>query len=79
MNIHKRGTKDTRGTVKPINRKQTDNAMAKNEKKTNRPTTAHTTQHRTPKNKQHKPQKLKTYKSILLLKLTVHKRSMLLA
>ena len=28
----KRGTKDTRGTVKLINRNQTDNAMAKNEK-----------------------------------------------
>ena len=28
----KRGTKDTRVTVKLINRKYTDNAMAKNEK-----------------------------------------------
>ena len=29
----KRGTKDTKGAVKLINLKQTDNAMAKNEKK----------------------------------------------
>ena len=28
----KRGTKDTKGTVKLINLKETDNAMAKNEK-----------------------------------------------
>ena len=38
---HKRGTKDTKGTVKLINLKQTDNAMAKNEK--DKQTTAHTT------------------------------------
>ena len=48
--MYKRGTKDTKGTVKLINLKQTDNAMAKNEQ-----TTAHTTQHRKLKNKQHKP------------------------
>ena len=30
--VKKRGTKDTKGTVKLINLKQTDNAMAKNEK-----------------------------------------------
>ena len=30
--IDKRGTKDNKGTVKLINLKQTDNAMAKNEK-----------------------------------------------
>ena len=30
--MYKRGTKDTKGTVKLINLKQTDNAMAKNEK-----------------------------------------------
>ena len=47
----KRGTKDTKGTVKLINLKQTDNAMAKNEK--DKQTTAHTTQHRKLKNKQH--------------------------
>ena len=37
----KRGTKDTRGTVKLIYRKLTDNAMAKNEKdeQTNNSTT----------------------------------------
>ena len=29
----KRGTKDTKGTVKLINLKQTDNAMAKNKKR----------------------------------------------
>ena len=39
----RRGTKDTKGTVKLINLKQTDNAMAKNEK--DKQTTAHTTQH----------------------------------
>ena len=49
----KRGTKDTKGTVKLINLKQTDNAMAKNEK--DKQTTAHTTQHRKLKNKQHEP------------------------
>ena len=32
VTVYKRGTKDTRGTVKIINRKQTDNAMPKNEK-----------------------------------------------
>ena len=31
-NNRKRGTKDTKGTVKLINPKQTDNVMAKNEK-----------------------------------------------
>ena len=30
--LSKRGTKDTKGTVKLTNRKHTDNAMAKNEK-----------------------------------------------
>ena len=50
---YKRGTKDTKGTVKLINLKQTDNAMAKNEK--DKQTTAHTTQHRKLKNKQHEP------------------------
>ena len=50
---HKRGTKDTKGTVKLINLKQTDNAMAKNEK--DKQTTAHVTQHRKLKNKQHEP------------------------
>ena len=48
-----RGTKDTKGTVKLINLKQTDNAMAKNEK--DKQTTAHMTQHRKLKNKQHEP------------------------
>ena len=32
MDIHERGAKDIRGTVKLIDRKQTDNVMAKNEK-----------------------------------------------
>ena len=32
ITFHKGGTKDTKGTVKLINLKQTDNAMAKNEK-----------------------------------------------
>ena len=50
---NKRGTEDTKGTVKFINLKQTDNAMAKNEK--DKQTTAHMTQHRKPKNKQHGP------------------------
>ena len=49
----KRGTKDTKGTVKLINLKQTDNVMAKNEK--DKQTTAHTAQHRKPKNKQYEP------------------------
>ena len=44
----KRGTKYTKGTVKLVNLKQTDNAMAKNEK-------AHMTQQRKLKNKQHEP------------------------
>ena len=39
----KRGTKNTKGTVKLINVKQTDNTMAKNEK--DKQTTAHMTQH----------------------------------
>ena len=51
LDSFKRGTKDTKGIVKLINPKQTDNAMAKNEK--DKQTTAHTTQHRNPKNKQH--------------------------
>ena len=51
--LFKRGTKDTKGTVKLINLKQTDNAMAKIEK--DKQTTAHTTQHRKLKNKQHEP------------------------
>ena len=46
--------KDTRGTVKLINQKQTDNAMAKNEK-TNRKTIADMTHNRKLKNKQHEP------------------------
>ena len=41
------------GTVKLINLKQTVNAMAKNEK--DKQTTAHMTQHRKLKNKQHEP------------------------
>ena len=49
----KRGTKDTKGTAKLINLKQTDNTMAKNGK--DKQTTAHTTQHRKLKNKQHEP------------------------
>ena len=52
--IDKRGTKDTKGTVKLINLKQTDNAMDKNEKD-NRKTIVHTTQHRKLKNKQREP------------------------
>ena len=53
MKTSKRGTKDTKGTVKLINLKQTDNAMAKNQK--GKQTTAHMTQHRKLKNKQHEP------------------------
>ena len=53
ITTHQRGTKDTKGTVKLINPKQTDNAMANNEK--DKQTTAHTTQHRKLKNKQHEP------------------------
>ena len=45
--------KDTKGTVKLINLKHTDNAKAKNEK--HKQTTTHTTQHRKLKNKQHEP------------------------
>ena len=52
-NMSKRGTEDTKGTVKLINLKQTDNAMAKNEK--DKQTTAHMTQHRKLTNKQHEP------------------------
>ena len=51
--IYRRGTKDTKGTVKLINLKQTDKAMAKNER--DEQTTAHMTQHRKLKNKQHEP------------------------
>ena len=40
----KRGTKDTEGTVKLINLKQTDNAMSKNEK--DKQKTAQMKQHR---------------------------------
>ena len=50
---NKRGTKDTKGTVKLINLKQTDNAKVKNER--DKQTTAHMTQHRKPKNKQPEP------------------------
>ena len=53
--IDKRGTKDTKGSVNIINLKQTDNAMAKNEK--DKQTTTHTTQHRKLKNKQHEPRR----------------------
>jgi hypothetical protein len=52
--MSKRGTKDTKGTVKLINLKQTDNAMAKNEKDKHK-TIVHMTQHRKLKNKQHEP------------------------
>ena len=55
MFFNKRGTKDTKGTVKLINLKQTDNAMAKIEK--DKQKTAHMTQHRKLKNKQHEPPK----------------------
>ena len=51
--LYGRGTKDTKGTVKLVNVKQTDNAMAKNEK--DKQKTAHMTQHRKLKNKQHEP------------------------
>ena len=53
--VLKRGTKDTKGTVKLINLKQTDNAMAKMKKTKKK--TAHMTQHRKLKNKQHEPPK----------------------
>ena len=56
----KGGTKDTKGALKLINLKQTDNAMAKNEK--DKQTIAHMTQHRKLKNKQHEPhQKTRRY------------------
>ena len=55
----KRGTKDNKGTVKLINLKQTNNAMAKNEKDNQK--TAHMTQHRKLKNKQHEPPKKLKY------------------
>ena len=51
--VLKRGIKDTEGTVKLINLKQTDNALAKNER--DKQTIAHITQHRKLKNKQHEP------------------------
>ena len=38
-----RGTKDTKGTVKLINLKQTDNAMAKNEKDKQKNNSTHDT------------------------------------
>jgi len=41
--IKKRGTKDTKGTVKLINLKQTDNAMAKNEKDKQKNNSTHDT------------------------------------
>ena len=40
---YKRGTKDTKGTVKLINLKQTDNAMAKNEKDKQKNNSTHDT------------------------------------
>ena len=39
----KRGTKDTKGTVKLVNPKQTDNAMAKNEKDKQKNNSTHDT------------------------------------
>ena len=39
----KRGTNDTKGTVKLINLKQTDNAMAKNEKDKQKNNSTHDT------------------------------------
>ena len=53
-NFNKGGTKGTRGTVILIDRKKTDNAMAKN-KKTNRQMIVQKTQHRKLKTKQHEP------------------------
>ena len=53
LTVSKKGTKDTKGTVKLINLKQTDNTMAKNEN--DKQTTAQTTHHRKLKNKQHVP------------------------
>ena len=41
--LTKRGTKDTKGTVKLINLKQTDNAMAKNEKDKQKNNSTHDT------------------------------------
>ena len=43
----KRGTKDTKGTVKLINLKQTDNAMAKNEKDKQKNNSTHDTTQKT--------------------------------
>ena len=40
---NKRGTKDTKGTVKLINLKQTDNAMAKNKKDKQKNNSTHDT------------------------------------
>ena len=40
---YKRGTKDTKGTVKLINLKQTDNAMAKNKKDKQKNNSTHDT------------------------------------
>jgi len=40
---YKRGTKDTKGTVKLVNLKQTDNAMAKNEKDKQKNNSTHDT------------------------------------
>ena len=40
---HKRGTNDTKGTVKLINLKQTDNVMAKNEKDKQKNNSTHDT------------------------------------
>ena len=40
---NQRGTKDTKGTVKLINLKQTDNAMAKNEKDKQKNNSTHDT------------------------------------
>ena len=56
LSTDRRGTKDTKGTVKLINLKQTDNAMAKNEN--HKQKTAHMTQHRKLKNKQYEPPKI---------------------
>ena len=53
LHFYRRGAKDTRGTVKLIDLKQTDNAMAKNEK--DRQIIVHMTQHRKLKTKQHEP------------------------
>ena len=39
--MYKRGMKDTKGTVKLINLKQTDNAMTKNEKTNKQQYTKH--------------------------------------